>query len=286
MRQNVKKIFAVIGDPVVHSLSPVMHNAAFRAAGKNAEYLAVRVAPEHLPAFVREARTYLTGFNVTIPHKKAVAPLLDSLSGRAELCGSVNTVRVDEETGTASGDTTDGPGFERAVREGFALSLKNADLCFIGCGGVVRALAFHCAAAGVRSLRILNRTPGKAAELLHALREHFPHLLCGEALLFAKDRAAEFLNSSTLAIQCTSLGLHEHDPLPLAPELFPGKILYFDAICRKTPLLRALEKRGISTQNGAGMLLHQGALSYEIWFGEVPPLDAMRTALLNALPPE
>lgn len=286
MDRKQKKLFAVIGDPVAHSLSPAMHNAAFQAADKNAEYLAVRVAAEDLVSFVREARTRLAGFNVTIPHKHAMAPLLDALSEESELCGSVNTVRVDSDAGMAAGHTTDGPGFERAVSEAFSFPLKGADICFIGCGGVVRALAFHCASAGARSLRILNRTPGKAPALLRSVQKHFPAVFCEDALLGDRDRAAEFLNFSQLAVQCTSLGLRDGDPLPLEPEFFPEKTLYFDVICRRAPLLRALEKRGISVQNGAGMLLHQGALSYEIWFGEKPPLDVMRAALEKALPAE
>jgi len=277
-----KSIYAVIGDPVAHSLSPAMHNAAFRAAGKHAEYVAVHVLPDDLEAFFSEAKNRLAGFNVTVPHKPAAFRFCDTSSEAARLSGSVNTVRINAD-GTLSGDTTDGTGFERALRESFGFELKNQDICLIGSGGVAHALAWHCALSGVRSLRILNRTLEKASDLLKDVQTHFPALNCECALPFDREAAARFLASSGLAVQCTSLGLHEGDPLPMDPALFPQKILYFDTIYRRTPLLAALDERGIPTQDGQLMLLHQGAKSYEIWFDEAAPVEVMREALADAI---
>lgn len=277
-------LYAVIGDPVAHSLSPVMHNAAFQAAGKNAEYIAVRVTPGEVDAFFEEARKKLCGFNVTVPHKVAAHRLCNVRSDGAALSGSVNTVKI-MENGQMYGDTTDGCGFERAVREAFDLPLKDLDLCFIGCGGVVQALVWHCALAGVRSIRILNRSLDKAQALTGQLSAQFPALRCDCAAISDRDKTAGFLSESKLAVQCTSLGLHEDDPMPIDPALFPRDgIFYFDTIYKHTPLLAALEKTGIPTQNGLAMLLHQGAKSYEIWFeGEAAPVEVMRKALLGAL---
>ena len=126
-----RKHFAVIGDPIAHSLSPAMHNAAFAAAGKDAEYTAIRVAPEDMEDFFASARKSLAGFNVTVPHKGAAMRLSDRLSEAAALSGSVNTVRIAPD-GTTDGDTTDGAGFERAIAEAFDLPLAGTDLCFIG----------------------------------------------------------------------------------------------------------------------------------------------------------
>lgn len=282
---NEKKLFAVIGDPVAHSLSPVMHNAAFRAAGKNAEYMAVRVQADDLGAFMADARKHLTGFNITIPHKQNILPLADVLSESARIGGSVNTIQLRDGGKTAYGDTTDGRGFERAVRESFALDLAGGSFCFIGCGGVARALVFHCAAAGAKKLTVINRTADKAARLLAEVQARFPAISVRSCALTDTGAAEEFLADADLAVQCTAVGLKDGDPAVVDPGLFPAKIRYFDTIYKPTALLRALEARGTACANGLGMLLHQGACSYELWFGETPPVEAMRKALLAAVTP-
>ena len=166
--------FAVIGDPIGHSRSPLMHNAAFRALGIDADYTAIHVTREGLPEFLQKARTNLNGFNITVPHKNAVIPFLDGITPRAALAGSVNTVSVRD--GKLFGDTTDGVGLERAVLEVFGLPLKGANVCILGCGGVVRALVFHLADAGCARIRILNRTAEKAALLTSEILKHAPSL--------------------------------------------------------------------------------------------------------------
>lgn len=278
-----RKHFAVIGDPIAHSLSPAMHNAAFSAAGKNAEYTAIRVAPEDMEAFFAAAKKSLSGFNVTVPHKGAAMRLSDRLSDAAALSGSVNTVRINPD-GTTDGDTTDGAGFERAIAEAFDLPLAGTDLCFIGCGGVVQALVWHCALAGVRSIRILNRSLDKAQQLTGSIRNRFPQIVTDCAAISDREKTADFLAQTRLAVQCTSVGLHADDPAPVDPALFPAEgLFYFDTIYRRTALLAALDQRGIPTQDGSAMLLHQGAKSYEIWFDEPAPVEIMRTALIQAI---
>lgn len=278
-----RKHFAVIGDPIAHSLSPAMHNAAFAAAGKDAEYTAIRVAPEDMEAFFTSAKKSLAGFNVTVPHKGAAMRLSDRLSDAAALSGSVNTVRINPD-GTTDGDTTDGAGFERAVVEAFDLPLAGTDLCFIGCGGVVQALVWHCALAGVRSIRILNRSLDKAQLLTDSIRSRFPQIVTDCAAISDREKTADFLAQTRLAVQCTSVGLHAEDPAPVDPDLFPAEgLFYFDTIYRRTALLAALDQRGIPTQDGLAMLLHQGAKSYEIWFNEAAPVEVMRNALIQAI---
>lgn len=278
-----RKHFAVIGDPIAHSLSPAMHNAAFAAAGKDAEYTAIRVAPEDMEDFFASARKSLAGFNVTVPHKGAAMRLSDRLSEAAALSGSVNTVRIAPD-GTTDGDTTDGAGFERAIAEAFELPLAGTDLCFIGCGGVVQALVWHCALAGVRSIRILNRSLDKAQQLTGSIRSRFPQIVTDCAAISDREKTADFLAQTRLAVQCTSVGLHADDPAPVDPALFPAEgLFYFDTIYRHTALLAALDQRGIPTQDGLAMLLHQGAKSYEIWFNEPAPVEVMRQALIRAI---
>jgi len=268
--------FAVIGDPIGHSRSPLMHNAAFRALGINADYTAIHVTREGLPVFLESARTSLSGFNVTVPHKNAVIPFLDGVTPRAALAGSVNTVSVRD--GKLFGDTTDPTGLERAVMEVFGLPLKGANVCILGCGGVVRALVFHLADAGCARIRILNRTLEKAAQLTEELRAHAPSLDCGYASIGDAPAAKEALDGSDLVIQCTSLGLRDGDGSPVDPGLIPASACLFDTIYRETDILVRCRARGIRVSGGLPMLVHQGAESFRIWTGREAPVDVMRKA--------
>lgn len=268
--------FAVIGDPIGHSKSPLMHNAAFRALGIDADYTAVHVTREGLPAFLESARTALSGFNITVPHKNAVIPFLDGITPRAALAGSVNTVSVRD--GKLFGDTTDATGLERAVQEVFGLALKGANVCILGCGGVVRALVFHLADAGCTRLRILNRTAEKAAQLTDEILKHAPALDCGFAALDDLPSVKNALDGSNLVIQCTSLGLRDGDGSPIDPDLIPVSACLFDTIYRETDILVRCRARGLRVSGGLPMLVHQGAESFRIWTGREAPADVMRAA--------
>ena len=268
--------YAVIGDPIGHSLSPVMHNAAFQALGMDARYIAVHVVKDDLPAFVESAKKHLAGFNITVPHKNNIIPFLSSITEHAQLAESVNTVIIKD--GELHGTSTDGYGFEQAVLETGGPALKGADICFLGCGGVVPALAFHAAFAGAKSIRIINRTVEKAQALCEKLQNRFPGLpcMCGDS-----SRTAPLMDGGTLIAQCTSLGLKDTDPAPIDPALIPQNAFLFDTIYKKTKLLAYAEEHHIPHAGGASMLLHQGAKAFEIWTGRKPPLDVMREALNN-----
>ena len=268
--------FAVIGDPIGHSKSPLMHNAAFRALGIDADYTAVHVTREGLPEFLESARTTLSGFNITVPHKNAVIPFLDGITPRAALAGSVNTVSVRD--GKLFGDTTDATGLERAVMEAFGLPLKSANVCILGCGGVVRALVFHLADAGCARLRILNRTAEKAILLTNEILKHAPALDCGFASLNDPLTVRRGLEGSDLVIQCTSLGLRDGDGSPVDPDLIPASACLFDTIYRETDILVRCRERGLRVSGGLPMLVHQGAESFRIWTGREAPVDVMRSA--------
>ena len=268
--------FAVIGDPIGHSRSPLMHNAAFRALGIDADYTAIHVTREGLPDFLRRARTSLNGFNITVPHKNAVIPFLDGVTPRAALAGSVNTVSVRD--GKLFGDTTDAIGLERAVQEVFGLPLKGANICILGCGGVVRALVFHLADAGCSRLRILNRTAEKAIQLTNEILKHAPSLDCGFAALDDRPSVEKAFDGADLVIQCTSLGLKDGDGSPVDPDLIPASACLFDTIYRETEILVRCRERGLRVSGGLPMLVHQGAESFRIWTGREAPVEVMRTA--------
>ena len=268
--------FAVIGDPIGHSKSPLMHNAAFRALGIDADYTAVHVTRDGLTDFLQRARTSLNGFNITVPHKNAVIPFLDGITPRAALAGSVNTVSVRD--GKLFGDTTDATGLERAVQEVFGLRLKGANVCILGCGGVVRALAFHLADAGCARLCILNRTAEKAALLTDEILKHAPAFDCRFAALDDLPSVKKALDGTGLVIQCTSLGLRDGDGSPIDPDLIPSSACLFDTIYRETDILVRCRERGLRVSGGLPMLVHQGAESFRIWTGREAPVDVMRAA--------
>ena len=268
--------FAVIGDPIGHSKSPLMHNAAFRALGIDADYTAIHVTREGLPAFLESARTSLAGFNITVPHKNAVIPFLDGIHPRAARAGSVNT--VSDRDGKLFGDTTDATGLERAVQEVFGLPLKGSNVAILGCGGVVRALVFHLADAGCARIRILNRTAEKAALLTSELLKHAPALDCGFAALDDLPTVKNALDGSDLVVQCTSLGLRDGDGSPVDPALIPATACLFDTIYRETDILVKCRERGLRVSGGLLMLVHQGAESFRIWTGREAPVDIMREA--------
>lgn len=275
-----KKIYAVIGCPVSHSLSPVMHNAALKALGLDAEYIAVLVPKEELEAFTLDARKNLAGFNITVPHKNAVIPFLDEISRDAELSGSVNTVTVSD--GKLSGVSTDCYGLEAALAESFRYVIRDSSVTFIGCGGVVKALTFHFALHGIRKIHLLNRTLETAEKLAATLKEEFPLLSVETASISDDEKVGTFLNDSRLAVQCTSLGLKPEDPSPIRPELLPRDIFFYDTIYKRTKLYAYAEEHGIPAASGLSMLLHQGAKSLSIWTGLEAPVEVMRKALLDA----
>jgi len=275
-----KLLFAVIGDPIAHSLSPAMQNAGLKALGLDAEYVARHVKAEELGAFAAEARKTMKGFNITVPHKGAIIPFLDGISESAKLCGSVNTVSVDN--GRLYGESTDGYGLETALGESFGTEVRGASICFIGCGGAVQAVAFHFAERGANRLHFLNRTVQTAQTIAEKIQRSFPSTLCLAASLADLSAAKEFLEASSVAVQGSSLGLKPEDPPPLPPELLPDSICLYETIYKRTALLEAAQTRGMRCENGLSMLLHQGAKSLSLWTERPAPLEAMRTALYEA----
>jgi len=269
--------YAVIGDPVAHSRSPGMQQAAFTALGLPAQYTAIRVRPAELPEFVARARQELAGFNATVPHKETLLPLLDEISAEAEAAGSVNTVI--NRAGRLCGETTDGIGLEQALREAFGVLPQRERFVFLGAGGTVRATAAHLLRRGAAAITFVNRTPAKAEALCAKFAIAFP--LAELRVAVPADRAAvgAAVKTATVVIQATSLGLRDGDPCPLAEEFFLPEVCYYDTIYRATAFLGQARRRGCRGADGLGMLLHQGAASFRIWTGREAPLEAMRRAL-------
>lgn len=274
--------FAVLGHPVSHSLSPVMQQTAFDALGIDATYEAIDVAPEDLEKFLPLARKTFAGFNVTIPHKEAIIPFLDVVDPIAMRARSVNTVI--NRGGCLTGLSTDGYGLQQAILEALNLdSLEGLSIGFIGAGGATRAVAHYLAMANVAHLVLLNRTLQKAHALAEQLVEARYKTEITTDALAQKDLLQKHLSQCDVIVQATALGLNPKDELPLNPEILPKSALIFDMIYWETPFLKKCREMGFKVCDGRNMLLYQGAKALQHWLDVPPPVDAMRTALNNAI---
>ncbi len=276
-------LFVILGDPVEHSLSPAMQNAALRAAGIDGFYVPWRVKPAGLPVAFESLRRMenFGGANVTLPHKEQAVSLVDELSPEAASVGAVNTVVP--RSGRLLGANTDVQGFLRSLVEEGGYLPKGQRALILGAGGAARAVAWGLAEAGIAELLILNRTVARAESLADAVSRGGG--IGAGALPPGDPRMATRIADCTLVVNATSIGLDPSDPLPIDPSLFRPGMLVYDLVYRprETPLLKEAKRRGCRVQEGLGMLLHQGALAFELWTGRNPSLEAMRTALIAAL---
>ena len=277
----------VFGDPVAHSLSPEMQNAALRACEIDAQYARFHVRPNELRSALRFLRTLdFVGVNLTVPHKIAGFAQIDEADEFASRTGAVNTIRVRDNK--LFGSNTDGEGFLRAIRSEFSVDLRDLRVMLIGAGGGTgHAIAWQCALENCERLVLINRTLEKGNVLLERLRPFFtePRVLGPaarvEAVAWEESTMRMQLTDIDLIVNSTPLGMNPSDPAPLPGRLIAPHHMVFDCVYgpSKTALLRAAEQAGARSANGTSMLLHQGALSFSIWFDCEPPIEAMRKAL-------
>jgi shikimate dehydrogenase len=276
-------VVGVFGDPVAHTASPPMHNAAFEQLGLNWVYLPFHVLPENLHSAVRALPALgIPGVNLTVPHKAAGFEAVDQVAPNARRLGVVNTIVV--KNGRMEGYSTDGPGFSRGLEEDLGLALKGLRVVLLGTGGAGRAVAMQCAEEGVSELFLANRSSGKADRLAEQILDCFPNVKV-EASSMTDLKLKKALAQANLVIQCTSVGLHAGDPCPVDPEWLKPPAAAIDLIYRPavTPFLACAAGNGMKTANGLGMLLHQGALAFELWTEQAAPLEVMRQALKKAV---
>lgn len=277
------RIVGVIGDPIAHTLSPPMHNAALAAQGLGWVYVPFRVSSEHLGDAVRAVRALnSTGLNVTIPHKVGVLDFLDELDESARLIGAVNTI-VNRD-GRLIGYNTDGAGFLRSMRADAGADPRGRNVLLLGAGGAARAIGVQLVLAGAARVDIANRTYAKA----QALADHLVQAAGGNARAFAlNDLTPSLLGEYDIIVHTTSWGMAPEADVPplipvaaLNPETLVCDIVYTP---RETTLLRAAKARGCSVLEGLGMLVHQAALAYELWTGHDAPVDVMYKVLRSKL---
>lgn len=263
------RVAALYGYPVEHTLSPLMHNAAFEHLGLDCCYLPFSVRPDSLGQAVESIRALsFLGVNLTIPHKESVMPFLDELDKEAAAIGAVNTiVNMD---GVLTGYNTDGKGFMRSLEEN-RVSPSGKQVLIIGAGGSSRAIS-HYLAKEAEGLSIFNRSRDKA----HALAAFLSSGECAVKVVDSLSNLAAF----DIIINATPLGLKPADPLPFNIDLLTSSQVVCDLLYHKTELCLQAESRGCKTVGGAGMLLWQGALAFELWTGVAPPIEIMRNALL------
>lgn len=266
------RLIALLGDPVSHSLSPRMQNAAFRAADLDAVYLALRCTGDTLPGMLRGIALAGGAGNVTIPHKEEAARCLDRASPAVRETGACNAFWL--EDGQVTGDNTDVAGVVSAVKPLIGNGSNTGRWLLLGAGGGARAVVAAADRLGVREVRVLNRTPARAHRLAEAM-EGGPRLevLGPDETIHGGDY--------DLVVNATSLGLGDADPLPLEVEVCRQAGAAFDLVYREggTRWTRSLAAGGIPAVDGSEMLLAQGAEAFRRWWRREAPVEAMRRAL-------
>ena len=286
MRHSISgktKVCGVIGDPIEHTMSPVMHNTAFRELGLDYVYLAFRVKGEELAQAIEGMRALgISGLNVTIPHKVAVIPFLDELDPLARKIGAVNTIVND--AGFLRGYNTDASGFLRALRDrGFEPGGKQ--VAMLGAGGASRAISFVLAESGA-NLVILNRWQELdwAEELARQINDTFKKEV--KALESDEANLEAALDRADIVVNATSVGMSPHiDESPVPARLLRPDLAVFDIVYNplKTRLATEAARAGAETVMGLDMLVWQGALSFEMWTGKEAPVELMKREAIRVL---
>jgi shikimate dehydrogenase len=275
----MEKLYGVIGDPIAHSMSPMMHNTAFIQLGLSARYMAFHVTSERLYSAIEGMRGLgISGLNVTIPHKVSIMNLLDEIDPLAAQIGAVNTVV--NENGILIGYNTDGQGYVNGLKELIQeKSIANQAILIIGAGGAARAIYFSLLAEGAKKVDIGNRTITNAQKLIDSQSSSFSIAM---SLAIAEEKLADY----DIVINTTSIGMHPRaDDVPIHLGNLKTGTVVSDIIYNplESKWLTQAKELGAITQNGVDMFVFQGALSFEKWTGIYPDIENMRSVVLTKL---
>ncbi len=283
MISSSTKLFAVLGHPIAHSLSPRMQGAAIRKLGLDALYLAFDVRPERLMDTLKiMGEMGFAGVNLTVPLKEVAFRGLKDIDPAARRLGSVNTVKFTRRG--MKGFSTDGRGFLSALKKVFNCTPKGLSISILGCGGAGRAVGLACASAGAKKIFLadndMSRVEKLAAEISVANRKTAVQIVAAQRLV--RNKAAR---GSNLIIQATPVGMHNNDKPLLDAGAFDGKQMLYDLIYMfpQTALMKIAERKGCRTANGLDMLAFQGAASLSIWTGKKAPVAIMLSELKRAV---
>jgi shikimate dehydrogenase len=278
------KRLGILGFPLGHTLSPIMHGAALQKLGIDATFQAWPTPPDQLAEAVRKLRSddHL-GASVTLPHKQAVIPMMDGLDQWAEEIGAVNCI-VNRD-GKLSGYNTDADGFIRALKAEAAFDPAGSSAVLIGAGGAARASAFALRRAGVQRLTIANRTLERARALADDLRRG---RFRPSAIELDRDALADVVPYADLIVNATSVGMAggaAPSASPVSADLISDRALAYDLVYAPTvtPFLREAEKAGARAVGGLSMLVYQGVEAFRLWTGQDPPADVMFAAARAAI---
>ena len=275
------RVIGIFGQPIAHTRSPALHNAAFRALGLPYVYLPFSVPPAALGKATAGIRALnLVGVNVTVPHKEKILRYLDELSPAASLYRAVNTVI--NRHGSLYGENTDGQGFLRSLAER-KRSVQDRDIVLIGAGGAARAVLVALIQAGSAQITIANRTQAHAKKLIRAYQSLGPTQLVSASLEELQDPAR--MKRAALVVNGIPLGLHNDTFPALDYGATPRGCLFYDLVYGPQPtvFLQRAHHAQRPTLDGRRMLLHQGALAFELWTGHPAPLRVMSSALARSL---
>jgi shikimate dehydrogenase len=282
MAINAKtRICAIIGNPVEHSLSPVMHNAAFRKLGFNFVYVAFKVTKNELKDAILGMRSLgLQGLNVTMPHKNAVIKYLDEIDSKAKAIGAVNTIL--NAKGKLVGYNTDGKGAMVALQKN-GISTEEKRMLLLGAGGAAKAIAFQ-AVQEVEELVIVNRTIEKAEQLAELLWKKFSKKV--KCRILSAEVLKEEMETTDILVNATSVSMYPNiNQSPVPSDLLHSNLCVMDIIYNplETKLVKDAKAVGAKVVSGLEMLLYQGAIAFEIWTNCPAPVDVMKKAVLSKL---
>jgi len=276
------QIYGLIGFPVKHSYSAIMHNAAFKELGVDARYELFEVKPEELEGeFKRLVRQGVCGFNITVPYKEEIIKFLKDLDPEANLIGAVNTVKVNENK-SAKGFNTDGTGFIRHLTKIVGFNPQGKKMSILGAGGAAKAISVQLAKNKAKSISLFDIDQDKAKNLTAKLQVNF----AGCDIRLVSQANALLQDKPDLLVNATSVGMHKEDALVFDSEQFHPKLFVYDLVYNpaQTLLLREARRKGCAAVfNGLGMLLYQGVLAFKIWLDAEPPVEIMEQALREAL---
>lgn len=271
------KIYGVLGYPAKHSLSPLMHNAAFKSLGIKAEYKIFEVAPEKLDDFFDAlSQKNISGLNVTVPYKEMVLKYLDQQSPEVRFTGACNTIEAKKKN-YLKGWNTDGIGFYRHLSKDLKFNITGKSVVILGAGGAAKAVINQLAKKKAKSIAIYDIDKNKSRKLSAKVNREFPS--CNAVSVNALDELA--IKDADLLINATPVGMQKDDPCLVNPDVLHARLLVYDLIYNpsETKLLRLARSKGAMTANGLGMLFYQGARSFKIWTEKNAPLEVMRQAL-------
>jgi shikimate dehydrogenase len=271
---------AVIGNPVGHSLSPLIHNSVSEKYNQDYVYMPIEISEDELENLIKGFRVMaFKGFNITTPYKHDIMNHIDEISPLAEKIGAVNTVT--KENNRLIGHNTDGLGFVKSLEEQLTSEeIENAVFCILGCGGATKSIAMALCETGVSKIFIANRTVSKAEELAQKVNSFYGETasaipLTTEMLTSIKDEVNVIINTTSVGMGLTS------DQSPVEKEVLDSKHMVCDLIYhpRETKLLKMAKETGCKTDNGLNMLIYQGLLAYEIWTGIKPDAEYVKEVL-------